>query len=169
MKNENLSKSAQISYMGKIYLLTDAPREKLRLTPPEEKILNTRLTKNSIIQFPTEELQDKMDEILKVISAISGLPLPTNDGMGTVLKTELITFLMDFGYKLLNEDEIALAFRLNISSTVRFSDGTYMPVIEPVGNFLNVLYCAKVLSNYLIIRNMLDRKAQNVIEGYSGD
>lgn len=165
MENKE-SKSGDLSHLGKVYRISEVPKEKLRMTGWEQKILDARISKNALIQFPTEELMERFNYLLNSISAISGMPLPKNDVMGVIVKTELITFLLDFGYKLLNEDEILLAFRLNAQGMCRFGDGTFMPVIEPIGEGMNVLYVAKILSNYMILRNNFDSKLKNIIDGY---
>lgn len=147
------------------FFVFDVPKEKMRLKYWELQILDARISKNAIIQLQTEELQDRFAELLPQIAAITGMALPEGK-FGIVTQTEIITFLLDFGYKLLNEDEILLAFRLNAQGEARFGDGSFMEPIEPIGKYLNAFYCGRVLSRYMILRNNFDSQLRNIMSGY---
>lgn len=108
---------------------------------------------------------EALKRILHNACAISGLGLPTNLKIAESLKGCLYNFLLDFGYKVLNEEELVLAFSMN-SVQQKLTDGTVIPPVENFGEFISVLYCSRVLSNYMIQRLIFDRKMQNVIDGY---
>ncbi len=106
-----------------------------------------------------------MKRILHNACAISGLGLPNDLKIAESLKINLYNFFLEFGYKILNEEEFVLAFNLN-NIELRGYDGTFVPSIENFGDFISVSYCSKILSRYMILRLMFDRKLENVIDGH---
>jgi hypothetical protein len=161
------NKSARITgyTAGTDISLLDIPKEKIRLKPHQEMILNARVKNLALIQNNSEELTEKFNDLLPKICIITGMSMPEGQ-MAELTKAEIISFLLDFGYKLLNEDEVMLAFRINAQGNARFSDGSYLTPISPIGEYLNVFYCGRVLSNYMILRNTFDSEIRNIMNGY---
>lgn len=147
-------------------MLQDLSRENLNLNQCEEKILDARLSDKSIIQFPTDDLAEVFDRILFMIVTVTGYDIPQNDTQLGMLRTDITNFILEFGYKLLNEDEIILAFKLNGAGICAFADGTGIPEVIATNNRVSTMFCGKVLSNYMILRTALDAKLKNLIDGY---
>lgn len=102
-------------------------------------------------------------------AAICGCNLPDTDFFAKFIAEEITAFILEFGYKELTLGEIILAFRINAKGNFKNYINFVGLDIEQIvfyGNCMNVDYVAKVLSNYLTIRNLLDRKLQNKIDGY---
>lgn len=133
----------------------------------ENLVLQSRLSDLSITQHDISKSLEILNRIMFTACSYSGLPLPSNELQSASLTKELLNFFLEFGYKNLNEDEFSLAFKINSWGDAKNYDGSVIPQIEPKGSFLNVMFCAKVLGNYMIIRSMFDRKMENIIDGYS--
>jgi hypothetical protein len=99
------------------------------------------------------------------ISAIAGCNLPKTDFFSSVISEEIMHYILNFGYQELTVEEILLAFRLN-SHGYRYETGEYMVMVNFTGHCLNVDYVSKVLSNYMTMRKICERKIQNQIDGY---
>lgn len=99
-------------------------------------------------------------------AAICGCALPTTEGFAEIISNELETHIKAFGYESLTLSEIILAMHLNASGDVQYPSGEVAERIEFTGNCFNVVYMAKILSVYKFLRNHLDRKFQNQIDGY---
>lgn len=127
--------------------------------------MKARLSDKSIVQFAPDIALEILIRILKNACSVSGMELPVDTEIAESLKRLLLNFFLDFGYKLLNEDEFNLAFKLN-SHPVDFGEDV-PPQVANFGSFISVSYCGKVLSNYMILRIAFDRKLQNVIDGYT--
>ena len=99
-------------------------------------------------------------------AAISGCQLPHTDFFADFIASELKIFINDFGYSDLTYEEIMLALRLNAKGGLKYASGEYQEQVEFFGSCFNVNFIAKILANYCIFRNALDRKLQNQIDGY---
>ncbi len=100
------------------------------------------------------------------VTSITGIALPATDLLSNMLVDELTVFLKDFGYSNLNPDELILAFRFNSRGGLKQPSGVDIEPIDIIGSFINVHYVSKVLSNYMAVRNILDSKLKNLIDGY---
>lgn len=99
-------------------------------------------------------------------AAIYGCRLPTTEGFAEVISDQLSIFINEFGYGNLTLSEIILAMHLNAASAIRYPSGDYQERVEFSGNCFNVVFIAKILEVYRTLRNGLDRKFQNQIDGY---
>jgi hypothetical protein len=106
-----------------------------------------------------------IDQILLRGAAISGCALPSTEFFAEIIGEELEIFIKDFGYSELTTEEILLAMRLNSRGDFKYPGETIEKVIF-FGNCFNVEYFSKILYNYMVLRNILDRKIQNTIDGY---
>lgn len=107
-----------------------------------------------------------MDQILAQCVSLFGCRLPSSEKLSEILTDELATFINEFGYERLNVDEIVLAMRLNVLSDIKMPSGIEIEQVSFTGHYVNVAFIAKILQNYCVIRNMVDRKFQNQIDGY---
>lgn len=136
-------------------------------TKTEVKIIQARLDGFSFCQLEGNDLRVAVDQIMLRGAAISGCPLPGTEGFAEVIAKELISFINDCGYGELTLSEIILAMRLNAAGGNRHpGTGDYMDSVSFSGNCLNVFYVSKILSNYFLLRNNLDRKFENKVNGY---
>lgn len=138
----------------------------IKLTKTERRIIDARLVGVSFSQLSEKEVKFTVDQIMLRVAAICGCALPNTEFFAKFISEEISKFILDFSYGDLTLEEILLAFRLNSYGGLRFSSGEPMNTIAFTGNCVNVDYIAKILSNYISIRNFLDRKLQNKIDGY---
>ena len=100
------------------------------------------------------------------VASICGCALPNTEFFARFIAEEIATFILDFGYEELTLEELLLAFRFNAKGGMKYPSGTEVDQVPFFGNCVNVDYIAKVLSNYMVFRKVLDRKLQNKIDGY---
>lgn len=136
----------------------------IKLTEAERKIIDSRLKG---ISFSNLELVDTLvDEMILRLVSICGCNLPNTDIFARFIADEISKFILEFGYSEYTMDEILLAFRLNARGGNKHPNGEEIERVPFFGNCLNVDYVARVLENYRTIRNLLDRKLQNKLDGY---
>lgn len=133
----------------------------------ESRIIKSRLTGVSFCQLTGNDLRVSTDKIIFVSAAIAGCPLPQTEGFAEVISSEIITFITEYGYEELTLAEILTALRLNAKGGLRFPTGIEVDHVSFTGNCFNIVYLSKVLSNYKLFRDILDRKLQNFIDGYA--
>lgn len=131
----------------------------------ENKIIKARLESVSFCQIEEEKVRWHIDQIMLKGAAISGCPLPNTEFFADVISEEIKAFILEFGYEELTYAEIILALRINSKGGLRYPSGIELEQVTFFGNCFNVDYFAKVLSNYMAIRNIMDRKFQNFIDG----
>lgn len=131
----------------------------------ENKVIAARLKGFSFSQIEEDKLRWYVDQIMLRGAAISGCVVPNTEFFAEIIAEEVTTFILDFGYKDLTYDEILLALRINAKGGYTYPTGIELETIPFFGNCFNIDYLSKVLSNYMAIRNLLDRKLQNLIDG----
>jgi len=136
------------------------------LTEVDYKILDARVEGISLFQYSGENLDGEFDEILLRIAAIGGSKIPSDVFFIEIIKKAAISFLMKFGYSELTLSEIILAFELNSNINMKYPIGIEISHVPVFGDCINVDYISKVLFGYMAIRNLLDRKLENSINGY---
>jgi hypothetical protein len=117
-------------------------------------------------QIDDQELLTDFDEILFRVSKISGVDIKEAALDFDFLKEETIIYLKNFGYINLNLGEIILAFRFNCDTDILKRLDVEIEKIISKSKYLNVDYIVSVLKNYLQFRFFVDRKVQNIIDGY---
>lgn len=160
---ENLA--GTLNHKGKNYLLKDLEGT-MNLTKTEKKIIDARLVGSSFSQLGEKEIKTTVDQIMLRVAAICGCALPNTEFFAKFISEEISKFILDFGYSNLTLEETLLAFRLNSYGGLKNTTGETITAVSFTGNSVNVDYIAKVLLNYMAIRNFLDRKLQNKIDGY---
>jgi hypothetical protein len=138
----------------------------VKLTEIDKKIIKSRLIGDPIGEWDVKELEVSYSNLLIKISCISGISLPKGEIMANYLIGQLDSFLIEFNYGGLTEDEILLAFKFNCGNYLRNSGGDYLDLIPLFGECISVDYISKVLYNYSQIRWQLERKLENFIDGY---
>lgn len=136
------------------------------LTEVEKKIAESRLTGKSFFELEENEIRFSTDQIIFRCAAEFGCALPSTEGFAEIISDELLIFIKDFGYGELTVEEVFLAMRLNSKGGLKFPSGVDVEAVVFTGNCVNVNFISKILSNYLAIRNILDRKLQNLLDGH---
>lgn len=131
----------------------------------ENKIIEARLKDVSFCQIDESKIRWHIDQIMLKGAAISGCALPNTEFFADVISDEIMAFILEFGYEELTYAEIILAMRVNSKGGLRYPSGIELEQVVFFGNCFNVDYFAKVISNYMAVRNILDRKLQNFIDG----
>lgn len=99
-------------------------------------------------------------------AGIYGCSLPQTEFFAKIIADELQVLLNDFGFCELTEDEILLALRLNYRTGVRVPSGLELEKIYFSGNTFNIFFIASILEKYMTIRNQLDRRFKNLLDGH---
>lgn len=120
----------------------------------------------SFCQLEPNDVRVATDKILLKGAAICGCKLPQTEGFAEVISDEITIFILEHGYSQLTEEEIFLSLRINARGELKFPSGVEVEQVQFSGNSMNIDYLSKVLSNYMKLRNILDRKFQNHIDGY---
>lgn len=142
------------------------PEDKLRLTEIEKKIVKSRLSGLSFCQLPESELRFTADQIILNAAAISGCPTPETDFFADILTNQINEYISEFGFDDLTVKEIILAFQLNTKGGLRSPSGLEIDKVNFSGHCFNIDFMSGVLSNYMVLRNHLNRKLENFIDGY---
>lgn len=132
----------------------------------EKKIIDARLNGLSFLELDKKELQLSTDQIILRCSAIYGCEMPYTELFANVLSEEIISFVNGFLYGSLTLAEIILAMEINLPQTFLLSNAVELEEVNFSGRCVNVCFIAKVLKNYKLLRNSLDRKIQNQIDGH---
>lgn len=146
-------------------MLNEVSNLKIPLNEFESKIIAARLESVSFCQIEESKLRWHIDQIMLKGAAISGCALPNTEFFADVISEEIKSFILEFGYEELTYHEIILAMRANSKGGLKYPSGIELDQVVFFGNCFNVDYFAKVISNYMAMRNILDRKFQNFIDG----
>lgn len=129
-------------------------------------ILEARHEGLSFCQLSEKDKRYATDNLMLRGAAISGCPLPTTEFFAGYISEELEIFISKFGYEELTLAELLLSLRLNSKNEMKYPSGLEIEAAQFSGNCFNIDFFAKVLKNYMNLRLLLDRKFQNVIDGY---
>lgn len=113
-----------------------------------------------------DELTWAIDQLMIRSVALYGCSLPQSEFLGQFISEETRKFILEFGYPELTLEEILLALMINTKSDVKYPSGLELDQVVFSGVYFNVNFLSKVLYNYSSLRNLLDRKIQNHIDGY---
>lgn len=147
-------------------MLTELPETGIKMTEIENQIIECRLAGLSFCQLDQKAIRVITDKIILNAAAITGCPTPETEFFAEILSEQISIYLEQFGFGELTYEEIILAFRLNTKGGLRHPSGLEIERIEFFGSCFNVDYLSRVLSNYMTLRNYLDRKFENFIDGY---
>lgn len=161
-----MNKAALVVHGQKSYQI-DQFRDKIgRLSNLEELIFESREDGLSFCQLDETGKKHAIDQIILRGSAVCGCPVPETEYFAGIIGEEVSTFIEKFGYGNLNLAEILLAIRMNAKTDIRFPSGNERDIAVFSGGFLNIIFLGKVLTNYLIFRNLLDSRIKNAIDGF---
>lgn len=120
----------------------------------------------SFCEMDELETRVTIDQIMFRGAAISGCALPQTEIFAKFIAEEIETFVLEFGYGELTQEEFLLAMRINAFGKIKNNAGEDLDQVVFFGNSFNVAYLAKILLNYKILRDNLDRKMKNQLDGY---
>lgn len=106
------------------------------------------------------------DELLLVASSVHGVNPPASLSFSQVVSNEIHTMVMEGSFSELGYPEVLLAIRLNGRNDIKFPAGLDLEKIKFFGSFVSVDFISQILMNYMTVRNLIDRKIQNHIDGY---
>ncbi len=141
-------------------------KELKRLTKQEEQIVQARNIGLSFCELDDLRMRVVIDQIMFRGAAISGCTLPMTETFATFIAEEISSFILDFGYEELTQEEFLLALRINAFGKIKNPAGEDFDQVQFSGNNISVVYLGKILKNYMVLRNNLDRKIQNQLDGY---
>lgn len=147
-------------------MLKELPREEIKMTAIENKIIDKRLIGLSFCQLDEDSLKTSVDELILKASAITGCALPQTEFFADILTKEIVSYINEFGYGELTIDEIIFSLRLNAKGKLKWPSGVEIEQIKFSGNNFNIDFFANVLFNYFQLRDILDRKCQNFLDGH---
>jgi len=128
--------------------------------------LDARLTGFSISQLSENDLRIASDKIIIRCSVLTGCEMPFTEFYAAALTEQILEIFVKFGFDKLTLAEILLAMEMNWMKYVQLPSGDYADEIRFEGKTVNVSFITKVLYKYMMIRNFLDRKLENHIDGY---
>lgn len=147
-------------------MLKDIEKEIKKLTEAEEKVLKARVVGLSFCEIDKDLIRATIDQIMLRGAAIYGCLLPQTEFFANFIAEELEDMIFYFGFSELTEKEILLALRLNCITGIRLPSGLEIDKIPFYGNTFNISFISAVLENYMKLRNNLDSKIKNQIDGY---
>ena len=165
MENQK-SLSLIIKHRGKTYTVNDLENTPIKKSPTELKIIEARKIGMSISEMDESSLRFATDEIIVKGAAIYGCDMPQTEFFAAKLSDEIVAYLLEFGFENLTTREVLLALRMNAQGDIKNPLGENLVQVDFYGSFIHISFLAKVLNNYMVIRNNLERKFQNHIDGY---
>jgi hypothetical protein len=106
------------------------------------------------------------DRLIFECSAFTGCELPSTDYFADILSNSFLTFFSEMGYHDLTLEEVLLALSINCSHQHKLPPGIEINEVSFFGRNINISFLSKILANYMMIRNYLDRRFQNLIDGH---
>ena len=141
--------------------------DSLNLTSSEKKIIHNRQAGNPFSELSGIQRSSFLDQIIARVTASTGCDLPQTDFFASILSEEMAGMLVDFEYDKLTLSEIIYAVRINSNpSELKLPSGIELAPVIFTGRSANTYFVSKVIGNYMILRNILDRKLQNYLDGY---
>lgn len=142
------------------------PKSNLRLTEVEDRIVEARLKGAAFCQIDEKDLKLAMDQIIVRGAAMMGCELPITDFFADLIADEIEQMILKFGYSKYTLEEILLSMRLNINGGLRWPSGIEIEYVPFSGRTFNAAFLSKTLKNYKSMRDLLDRKLENFIDGH---
>ena len=157
--------AATLNHKGKNYSLTDLQEIPKTINNLERRVFDARLKGASFSEI--ENPKWNIDQIIIRGAAICGCAVPATEFFADIISEEITRFILDFGYGQLTYEEILLAMRMNAKGDYHYIIGLEIEPVTFFGTSFNVEYFGKLLRNYKVVRNQLDRKLMNHIDGYA--
>jgi|GEM_PF-1765924 hypothetical protein len=137
----------------------------LDLTNTEKIIIKSRQGGKPFSDLHGNDRYHFLDQVIARIAASTGCDLPQSDFFAKIIGEELDGVMVDFGYDKLTLSEVIFAIRLNSNHAAMKIPSEIEP-IKFTGRIVNSYFLSNVLSNYMMLRAMLDRKLQNFLDGH---
>lgn len=137
----------------------------LKLTPEQKLILKARLNGVSFGEMDEEKFRYATDQIILSCSAISGAQFPESELLAKYLSDEIMELLLNWGYEDFTIEEVVTAIRMNMKSLIKNPYGEDIESVEPSWR-VSVMFISRVLKNYKILRDGIDRHIERKIMGY---
>lgn len=141
-------------------------KELKRPTKQETQIIEARCSGLSFCELDDLGARVVIDQIMFRGAAISGCSLPMTETFAKFIADEISSFILDFGYGELTQDELILAMRINAFGKIKNPAGEDLEQVQFAGSSINVFYLGKVFYNYKVLRNNLDAKIKNLLDGH---
>lgn len=132
----------------------------------EKKILKARISGDSFCELSELDKRIIIDQIMFRGAAGFGCALPQTEMFAKFVAEELSVFIDDFGYCEFTLEEFLLAIRINANGPIKNPSGNDLEQVVFSGICINVFFISKILRNYKILRDNLDKRIQNIIDGY---
>jgi len=129
-------------------------------------VIDARLEGKAFSEMTENETRVAIDQIILRCSADVGCDLPFTDMFANVLSEQIILFIDNCGYLNYTLKEILLSLQINLMHPLPSYLAVEVDEVKFSGRCVNVSFMSKTLNNYKAIRNQLDRKLQNFIDGY---
>lgn len=146
-------------------MLKEIANLKIPLEDKELEIIKARLDL-SYCQLAEDNKRWYLDQIMLRAAALCGSKLPATEFFADIISDELDIFLLKYVKGQLSFQEILLALRFNSRGGFRNIEGLEIDNVPFSGNSFNIEYFAKIIACYMGLRNQMDRKLQNFIDGY---
>lgn len=146
--------------------MSDLRSSPIKKTKYELLILDAREEGKPFEEMTDADLRYAADQIIVKGSATFGCDTPQTEYFAAILSKEITTFLLELGYETLTLKEVVLSLHLNTERELKNPCGEDLQTAKFTGNFVHVSFLASVLRNYMVLRNNLERKFQNHIDGY---
>lgn len=165
---ESRNRGITFSHRGKEYSISTFPKSKVKLKLIETLIIDIRGDQDAIsfCEMTADERQIAWDNILFNGTAFTGCLVPTSDILASKISNQISNYIFSFGYKDYTAEEVNLALQLNAHNNFEELSMLDLKVVEFAGSHFNLNYLASVLGNYKKIRDFIDRKFQNFLDGY---
>lgn len=135
-------------------------------TERERQIAEARNSGLSFCELDDVDRRVALDQIIFRATAIAGCMLPQTDMFATFISDEISKHILGFGFSEYTLDEILLALQFNATGNIKNPSGEDLEQVDFFGACVNVIYLGKILRNYKVLRDNLDRKIQNQLDGY---
>ena len=147
-------------------MLKELPKEGIQMNEIEKLIIDARLTGLAFTQLEEGKLRAITDEIILKTASYSGCLLPQTEFFAEIISNSIIDFFEKSAYGQLSVAEVFLALHFNVRHGLKWPIGMDIEQVQFVGSVFHLDFFSKVLTNYMALRNSLDRKLQNFIDGY---
>lgn len=131
----------------------------------KKMILEARRMGESFWEVEEDMVRNFTDRVIILTSGLTGTEIPGSELVATAVSDEIVRLLEDFGYSELTLEEIILAVRLNYMPGLKNPVGTDFEKAE-AGKRMNVAFLYRVLYNYKVYRDFMEREFENKIKGY---
>lgn len=152
-------------HRGSKYSLKDLPKQ-ISLTELDMKIISARCSGKSISSFQKEKLIEGFRSVASSCIVLYGFFPINNENQMALLVSEMYSYFTKMDFDHLNFPEYHLALQLNAKGNLKIPVGVDLDQVRASSNTLNVKFISDVMCLYLEMRNNLDRKLQNLIDGF---